>query len=278
MIKTPLKRVLDDLYRQYNRREYVCTDPLEFLFGYDDFHDREIVGFITAALAYGRVQQINRSVAIILERMMPSPSRFLLSASPAVLRGTFSDFKHRFTTGDEMVAMLCGIRGVLQTHGSLCNGFQSVFDVQSETILPALTAFVAMLTTGSGNCKNSLLPQPNRGSACKRLNLYLRWMVRHDDVDPGGWRGIPASKLVVPLDTHLHRMCLALGFTERRQADIKTALEITAAFRTLDPDDPVKYDFALTRLGICNDVDFESFFGAYGMCEVPFSDRRSLSA
>ncbi|MBW2545477.1 MAG: TIGR02757 family protein, partial [Deltaproteobacteria bacterium] len=98
------------------------------------------------------------------------------------------------------------------------------------------------------------VPLPAKGSACKRLNLFLRWMVRRDDVDPGGWDDIPPSKLVIPLDTHMHRICLAFGFTKRKQADMKTALEITDSFRAIVPDDPVRYDFALTRLGIRKDA------------------------
>ncbi|MCD6487215.1 MAG: TIGR02757 family protein, partial [Syntrophobacterales bacterium] len=111
---------------------------------------------------------------------------------------------------------------------------------------------------------NSLLPSPAKGSACKRLNLFLRWMVRHDDVDPGGWDDISSSKLIIPLDTHMHRICLALGITKRKQADMKTALEITRSFQVMAPHDPVRYDFALTRLGIRKDTDITSFLYKFG--------------
>jgi len=103
--------------------------------------------------------------------------------------------------------------------------------------------------------ENSLLPCPEKGSACKRYHLYLRWMVRKDAVDPGGWDGISASKLIVPLDVHMHRICMGLGLTSRAQADLKTALEVTQRFRAIVPEDPVRYDFALTRTGIRNDLD-----------------------
>ncbi|MFC1474950.1 TIGR02757 family protein, partial [bacterium] len=101
-----------------------------------------------------------------------------------------------------------------------------------------------------GNRSCYLTPAPRRGSACKRMNLFLRWMVRRDDVDPGPWTDVPASKLVVPLDTHMHRISSGMGLTSRKQADLKTAIEITDAFRAISPEDPVRYDFALTRLGI----------------------------
>ena len=109
-----------------------------------------------------------------------------------------------------------------------------------------------------------MLPCPSRGSACKRLNLYMRWMVRRDDIDLGGWDRVPASKLVVPLDTHMHRIALAFGATRRKQANLRTALELTAAFRAIAPDDPVRYDFALTRFGIRSDMDVEAFLRQCG--------------
>lgn len=112
--------------------------------------------------------------------------------------------------------------------------------------------------------KNYLLPDPAQGSACKRLHLYLRWMVRNDAVDPGCWRHVAPNVLVVPLDTHMHRIARALGLTRRKQADARAAAEITAAFRTIAPTDPVRYDFALTRLGIRRDTALSDFLCAFG--------------
>ena len=104
-----------------------------------------------------------------------------------------------------------------------------------------------------------LLPSPSAGSACKRLNLFLRWMVRQDNVDPGGWDSVSPAKLIIPLDTHMHRIGRRLGLTPRRQADLRTAIEITEGFRGICPSDPVRYDFALTRLGIRRDEGVEDF-------------------
>ncbi len=103
-----------------------------------------------------------------------------------------------------------------------------------------------------------LVPSPEKGSACKRLLLYLKWMIRKDDVDPGGWNLDP-SKLVVPLDTHMYYITSKLGFTNRKSADLKTALEVTDVFKKISPNDPTKYDFALTRLGIKNELDRDEF-------------------
>jgi len=147
--------------------------------------------------------------------------------------------------------------------------FVAGFASEDETVLPALRKLVSQLHAGSDRRRNSLLPSVCSGGACKRLHLYLRWMVRRDKVDPGGWDGVPAGKLIVPVDTHMHRIALAMGWTRRRRADLRAALEITRAFRAIAPADPVRYDFALTRLGIRQDTDMAAFLGRCGAPAVP---------
>ena len=274
MLPQTLEGALEHLYEKYNRREFVHPDPLEFLYDYNDLRDREIVGLIASSLAYGRVFQILKSVSNVLEKMTPSPSRFIEESSMESLVLAFRDFKHRFTTGYELAEMLFGIKRVLSKYGSLHACFRNAYERDSETVTPALARFTEELNTGFCG-SNSLLPLPEKGSACKRFNLFLRWMVRRDDVDPGGWDDISPSKLVVPLDTHLHRICLALGFTNRKQADMKTAMEITDAFRKIAPHDPVRYDFALTRLGIRKDTDITSFLDKCDTETVIQDNRRS---
>jgi uncharacterized protein (TIGR02757 family) len=246
---TALGDELERLYERYNDSAYLSPDPVEFLHGYDDVRDREIVGLVASGLAYGRVAQINRSVARALERLGPSPWRRVVEASVDDLRSSFASFRHRFTCGDEMAALLVGAGRMLRADGSLGARFAELIDDGDETVVPALTRFVGELR-GDGPERSSVLPDPCRKSACKRLHLYLRWMVRSDRIDPGGWDAVPRSKLVVPLDTHMHRYARSRGLTGRRQADLRTALEITEAFRRIRPDDPVRYDFAITRLGI----------------------------
>jgi uncharacterized protein (TIGR02757 family) len=249
---------LDDLYLKYNRREYIAPDPLEFVWRYDDPMDREVVGLLASSLAYGRVAQINRSVSIVLEHMGCSPRAFVEDASRKTLLELFEDFKHRFTTPIELVDFILGIKRVLHLHDSLHACFMRVFESTHKSTFHALCAFVHEIRMHFPGEYNSLLPHPNKKSACKRLHLYLRWMVRKDDVDPGVWNGVSPSLLIVPLDTHMFAICSNLGMTCRAQSDIKTALEITECFKTIIPDDPVKYDFALTRLGIRPDADFSS--------------------
>lgn len=244
------RAALDELYCRFNRREFIHPDPLEFVHNYEDPLDREVVGIIASSLAYGRVNQILKSVSKVLALMGPSPSAFLLENSPRRLHGTFEDFKHRFTTGDEIASLLVNTKKILKECGSLQGCFLRGLGNKDCNILPALAAFVERLNGGTPRDGSMLLPSPLKGSACKRLNLFLRWMVRHDKVDPGVWKEVEPSALIVPLDTHMHRISRRMGLTTRKQADIRTALEITRAFGTLNLEDPVRYDFALTRPGI----------------------------
>ncbi|MCK4624883.1 MAG: TIGR02757 family protein [Phycisphaerae bacterium] len=266
----PLRRhaeMLEDLYGRLNRRCYVHPDPLEFLYEYDAPADREVVGLVASSLAYGRVAQILKSVRCVLGRMGRRPLRFLQDASEASLKRDFAGFRHRFATGENVSAMLLGVKRVIDRHGSLGSCFIAGMGQDDETPLPALSAFAKELSA-VGKCGH-LLPDPARGSACKRTNLFLRWMVRADEVDPGGWKAVPAAKLIVPLDTHMHRIALTLGATRRNAADMRTAMEITDAFRRISPDDPVRYDFALTRLGIREEMDFSALaLGEKRFCEV----------
>jgi uncharacterized protein (TIGR02757 family) len=259
MLPVILKDSLERLYSRYNSREFVHPDPLEFLYHYDELCDREIVAFIASSLAYGRVAYILKSVSFILEQMEPSPSVFLKQSSPETIFRTFSGFRHRFTEDQKFCAMLFAVKKVLEHHGTLQACFSAGLNECDDTVLPALSAFTAELISSAGGKLEHLVPSPCKGSACKRLNLFLRWMVRSDGVDPGGWETVPASKLIVPVDTHMHRICQLLGLTARRHANMHSALEVTAAFRSIAPADPVRYDFCLTRLGIRKDANMAAF-------------------
>lgn len=259
-----LRDPLEELYARYNRRRYVHPDPLEFLYHYEDPADREVVGLVAASLAVGRVKTILRSVSAVLDRMTSHPARFIVDGSRQDLARRFSDFGHRFLTGENLGALLCGARSIIRRHGSLGAFFATKVTAADETVLPALGAFAEELSGGTGAC-GRMVSNPCGGSACKKLNLFLRWMVRSDAVDPGGWQGIPTSLLIVPLDTHMLRISSALGLTESRYPTRAAALKVTAAFRQIVPADPVKYDFALTRLGIRADTDLEGFLRRCGV-------------
>jgi uncharacterized protein (TIGR02757 family) len=232
----------------------VHPDPLEFLYEYDDPRDVEIVGLLAATLAYGRVAQILASLRSVLDRL--GAGRSLVSAveeaTASELMQRLRGFKHRFTTGTEVASLLIGVRRATATFGSLERLFTIGMRITDTSVLPALAVFVERLREAAGGADAcaSLLSSPTDGSACKRLNLFLRWMVRKDAVDPGPWSSVSPSLLVVPLDTHLFRIAGKIGLTQRRQPDGKTAVEVTREFARICPDDPVRYDFALTRLGI----------------------------
>ncbi len=248
---------LEDLYHRYNKRDLVHPDPLEFLYNYQQVQDREIVALIAASLAYGRVKQILKSVSLVLARI-GNPTSFLETAGLGQLQDSLAHIRHRFTTGNDLALLLFGIKRALESHGSLENLFIKGLSPSEKTLSQALSRFVQALLALSGQERNFLLPDPARGSACKRGFLFLRWMIRHDEVDPGGWTSIPRSKLVVPLDTHMFHICKTLGLTAKRQANLRAALEITERFRKICPSDPVKYDFALTRFGIRPDLERSS--------------------
>jgi len=250
---------LEVLYRKYNRKKFVHPDPLEFLYGYPDVRDREIAGLVASSLAYGRVAQILTSVDRVLSRMGPSPRDYVENTSDESLTAVFRGFKHRFSTDSHLVGLLSGIRSVVLRYGSLNECFMTGVGKGDVTILPGLELFATSL----GRDSNYLIPSPSRGSPCKRLNLFLRWMIRKDAVDPGGWEGVSPSKLIVPLDTHMASIGQAFGFTGKKSHSLAMALEITEAFRALVPEDPVRYDFALTRFGIRSDLEMSDLLRTF---------------
>jgi uncharacterized protein (TIGR02757 family) len=251
------KALLEGLYAKYNRRAFVPPDPLQFVYLFPERADVEIAAFLAAALAYGRVRQIERSLTGLFDRMNCAPYDFTMRLNGAG-RAKLRSFKHRFTAGDDIWDLLDLFRWVLDEHGDLESFFLRGYDAEHPTVLPALSAFCDSLCrryadTHHGQVSGGvqyLLASPSRGSACKRLHLFLRWMVRRDEVDIGLWRGIDRAKLIVPVDVHIARLCRILGLHDDRTVSRSTAVKITAAFARMEPADPVKYDFALSRIGI----------------------------
>ncbi len=252
------------LHERYHRPELISPDPLELVVPYRDPRDREIAALICSSLALGRVRAILAACRTVLSAF-PDLRTDLLAATDEELRVRFEGFVYRFFRVSHLVAFLSGIRNVLREYGTLEAAFLSGGGQSGSpetehagddgTVLPALTRFVRLLREHSPGDPGMLLPDPERGSACKRLLLFLRWMVRRDNVDPGGWNGVHPSRLLVPMDTHLLQVSRFLGLTERRQADLRTAREVTGRLCELSPLDPARYDFALTRPGIRPELD-----------------------
>jgi len=253
-----LAAFFEKLYERYQRTAYVRPDPLQFVRDFDDPLEQEVVGLVAASLAYGRVRLIVQNIRRVLASMMPSPRRQILDGNLSRVSRQLRGFKHRFTDADDLCRLLAGVRRVLRRHGSLQTCFCLHRGPGDETVLEALTGLVSELAGPNGRA-NYLLPRPEKGSACKRLHLYLRWMVRRDEVDPGPWRSVSPALLVMPLDTHILRICRQLGATSCRAATRKAALEVTGYFGQFVPEDPTKYDFALTRAAFRRDPELQHF-------------------
>ena len=259
MSKRPviIKDILEGLYKKYNHYEQIKPDPLQFIYHYNNPADMEIAGFLAAALAYGRVQQIEKSLTKLLGFMGSHPSSFV-SAFNSRNRASIRKFKHRFNTGDDISDLLMLLKNVLNKYGSIESFFLQGYSESDENIIPALTNFCnSLLNIHASKHKGQvskglkyLLVSPSGGSACKRLNLFLRWMVRDDEVDAGLWKSIDKTKLIVPIDVHMGRLCKFLRFHNKNTISLSTAVEITRRFSEIEPNDPVKYDFALSRIGI----------------------------
>ncbi len=252
-----LLEILEGIYADYNCPEWISPDPLECILQFADPRDREIAALVASGLAYGRVNQIVRSVRLVLAHLGSSPRSALERSSRSRLERDFSSFRHRFTPGSDVANLLWGVRMLCLRHGGLESAFLSG-ERPGETYIATLDAFMQELARASGvQGKNSLVCRPSDGSACKRHWLFLKWMVRSDAVDPGGWNRCDPARLVIPLDTHMHRIGRVLGFTHRKAADLKAAVEVTRGFAVMAPEDPARYDFSLTRFGIRSDLLFE---------------------
>jgi uncharacterized protein (TIGR02757 family) len=217
----------------------------------------EIAAFLASALAYGRVQQIEKSLADLFGRMGSSPSEFVGNFD-SKQREKLKSFKHRFTSGDCLSDLLALLKNIILENGNIENFFLLGYRKTDRSIIPTLSNFCDSLLNIYAESHNGrtnrglkyLLVSPTRGSACKRLNLFLRWMIRDDDVDTGLWKSVDKAKLIVPVDVHMGRLCRILEFHSAKTVSLSTALKITDSFSRIEPADPVKYDFALSRIGI----------------------------
>jgi uncharacterized protein (TIGR02757 family) len=246
-----LRERLDSLVATFDVST-ITPDPLECVLRYDDPLDQEVAGLIAAAFAYGRADIVVANVNWILDRMGESPFAFLHGQPrAAVLHQRFARFSHRFHKTPDLVAFLQCIAKAIETHGSLGELFRACYRDQDSDIGPTLTRFVAELRGGQPPpAVQYLLSSPEDKSACKRMNLYLRWMIRRTSPDLGLWSFADPAKLVMPLDTHIHRIATFLGINRRKSADWKAARLITNRLQKFDRSDPVRYDFAMCRLGI----------------------------
>ena len=249
---------LEEIYAQCNIGARLRRDPLAIVKRYSRPEDREIAALACSVLAFGSVDLIMRACEEALAPLGERPALSLDRMGEAEIAEAWSGFQYRFCFPEDMQALMRSCRWARAEHGSLEALFLSG-DPGGPDIVAAASSFAASLKrlarSGSAGrnrpIRENLLPDPAKGSACKRLFLMLRWLVRKDAVDPGGWGGLDRARLVVPLDLHMLRVCKdRLGFLSSSTASLRSALAATSGFRLYAPDDPVKYDFALTRPGI----------------------------
>jgi uncharacterized protein (TIGR02757 family) len=262
-----LRKNLDTVYGKYHRPAFLCTDPLEYVRRLQGKKNREIGGLVFSSLSYGRVEQIRSTIEKILERTGTDLDGFVKDSTLAEKKRIFSDIKHRFNAGGDIALLMECTGRAIERSGSLEGFFCKGLRVSHKTVREALDSFVNNLREIAADAAarrsryfEFLLPAPASGSACKRLVMFLRWMVRPDDgIDLGEWKRVPASKLVMPVDTHVAAVSRLLGLTTRKSADWTMVEEVTAAMRRVCAVDPARYDFSLCRAGM---IDFRSIAGA----------------
>lgn len=238
----------------------IAPDPLQIPLRYETTDDQEVAALIAAAFAYGRADMIVKNIGAVVATMLPSPAAYLATFRRREAAKRFATFSHRFHKTPHLVDLLEAIAIARRNHNTLGDLFRSVYNPSDRDIGPSLTRFVEVLIDGvvprkTGNVSRRrpleyLLTSPAQGSACKRMNLFLRWMVRRTEPDLGLWTFVDPSMLVMPLDTHVHRIATFLGLNRRNSADWKAARALTDRLARFDPSDPVRYDFAICRLGI----------------------------
>ncbi len=258
-----LREPLEQLYRDFDYAARVERDAIRFPLRYPDPRDREFVALLTACLAYGRVDLFSRELDRVLAVMGPSPADFVARFDAARNGEAFAGFRYRFNRPRDIVAFCVAGRDALARHGTLEKCFIAGDDDAGGPIGPALERFArAFLDAELGDVfprgrrsrgYRHLFPLPSAGGPCKRLNLFLRWMVRREPPDFGLWTSVSPKRLLMPVDTHVENMSRAIGLTRRKSRNWKMAEEITASLAAIDPDDPVKYDFALCHKRMSGD-------------------------
>ena len=260
-----LRPGLDRLYAEFNAQDSVA-DPIWRVRRYARPDDREVVAFIAAALAFGRVQSVLNSIDGMLQVMGSSPAAFVRDFDPARDKHVFKHLVHRWTNGADFAALVWIIHEMIRRSGSIENFFVEGLAGDAVDVGAALQEFSTRaleidVTPIYGRRKPKpgvayFFSRPSSGGACKRLNLFLRWMVREDQVDLGVWKKVRPGQLIVPLDTHVIRVGQCLQLTTLKSPGWRMAVDITAGLRAIDPLDPIRFDFSICHLGMMNACGF----------------------
>lgn len=251
-----LKQKLEYHYLNFDKAK-ISPDPLEFLHLFNAEKDIELMGLIASVFAYGNIKQIITTLNKILNISQPSLSKFILSFNKNKEKEKFKGIKHRFYSSEDVVNLFYLLKIIMKKYGSLKNLFLQQYSEKDGSIKNSLSAFskefLFQYEKNMGQPTSGIkfmFPLPEKNSACKRMNLFLRWMVRKDELDFGLWKEIPANKLIIPVDTHIARICKELNLTTHKNVSWNMAEEITNNLKKFNPMDPVKYDFALCHIGM----------------------------
>ncbi|MDQ3022153.1 MAG: TIGR02757 family protein [Bacteroidota bacterium] len=249
ILQKDLKEYLDKLYVSF-KKKYSSKDPVWILHEFQDEKDIEIIGLITSCYAYGKVEQINQFIYKFLRNINFKVYEFTSNFSQQKDKKFLKHLYYRFNTGDDLALLIENIKNVIFSHGSLQNLFLEKYRSSQQNVLPSLSFFNLKLNeiTNQNSYHGYLIPLVENNSTLKRLNLYLRWMVRKDEIDLGIWNKIDKGKLIMPVDTHVYRVSRKLKLAKRKTCDMKFALELTERLKKFDELDPVKYDFALCHI------------------------------
>lgn len=278
---TQVIRFFEALYRRYHKPVLLRADPLVWAHKFETAEDQEVAALFGALLAYGNVKQINASLENLFTRMEFKPADFIANSRWKDFLGALKTFRHRFSDGEDIATVCWLVHKTKDEYGSLENAFLNFATSDHETDYAGpLTRFVeywGKLSLRERHIPHiwakpslkHLLPDPSRGSACKRWFLFLRWVVRpRDGIDLGLWCNADPAKLLFPVDRHVLRIGNNLGISHSRQATLKTSREITQFFRSIDRDDPTRFDFALCHMGILRDCPVKPDMECCAACEL----------
>ncbi len=246
-----LQSLLDKYYEKYHQPSFIADDPIQVAHLFKKKEDIEIAGFFATLMAWGNRKQIIKDASLLMELMENKPFDFIINIEKKNVN-PLSLFKHRTINGNDIIELMWVLHKIYTEHGGMENLFTLAYK-SNKDIYFALDAFYRTVSSYTQNphCLKHI-SNVSKNSAAKRLNLFLRWMIRNDErkVDFGLWKSIPESALYIPLDVHVSGVARKLGLLERKQNDWKAVRELTENLRTFDKNDPVKYDYALFGMGL----------------------------
>lgn len=245
------KLYLDELVKKYETKDFIKDDPIQFPHRFSQKDDIEIAGFLASIFAYGKRELFIKKLNILFEIMNNSPHNYILNFTRE--KRELENFDYRFSIGIDLEQIILILKQLYTSGESLESLFKYGWE-QSQNIQTmqqiVVDYFYARITLPISNGFFHLLPNPSKNSACKRINMFLRWMVRDGQVDLGVWKFLPKSELLIPLDTHVAKISREINLLERKQNDYNAVIELTNKLKEFSPEDPTKYDFAMFGFGV----------------------------